>query len=223
MLYTVRKVGELPTVTEPWGSGAWVDADTLCIETFWPLKDKHEPKTEARMLHDGETIAVMFRVEDQYVVARGTEYQDRTHKDSCAEFFIEPVVGKGYLNFEYNCGGILLLTYIEDAPRTEDGFEQYSHVPAEVVECMKVHSSLSAPIDPELIEPTNWTVSYTIPKSIFETYVAELPTLDGLEMRGNVYKCADECSHPHWGYWADIGEELNFHQPAKFAPILFEA
>ena len=222
MQYTIRKVPTLPSVTEAWGGGAWGEDETLCVEHFWPLEQPHEPKTAVRMVHDGECIAVMFRVEDQYVVARGTQYQDRTHKDSCAEFFIEPVAGKGYLNFEFNCGGVLLLTYIEDATRTEDGFEQYTHVPAEVVECMQVHTSLVAPIDPEITAPTTWTLSYTIPKRIFETYVGELPTLDGMEMRGNVYKCADESSHPHWGYWADIGEELNFHQPDRFASIVLE-
>ena len=224
MHYTIRKISKLPEVTAEWGSDAWSTADTISIpaDHYWKSKHIHIPKTQARMLHNGETIAVMFRIEDQYIIARGTHYQDRTHKDSCAEFFIEPVAGKGYLNFEFNCGGVLLLTYIEDATRTQDGFKKYTHIPAQVIANMQVHTTLTTPIDPEITEPTTWTLSYTIPKIIFETYVGTLPTLNGLTMRGNVYKCADESSHPHWGYWADIGEELNFHQPGKFAPIHLE-
>ena len=219
MDYTIQRVGMLPEVTDAWESDAWSAANTITIERFWPLEHGHEPRTQARMVHDGDSIAVMFRVEDQYIVAKGTEYQDRTHLDSCAEFFIEPVTGKGYLNFEFNCGGTLLLTYIEDARRTETGFEKYTHVPWEVVECMEVHTSLSAPILEEITEPTTWTLSYRIPERVMEEYVGPIDSLVGMRMRGNVYKCADESSHMHWGYWADIGEELNFHQPDKFVPI----
>ncbi len=219
MAYTIERVDCLPEVVAEWEHESWKKAQTLQIEHFWPLDHGHEPKTAVRMLHDGASISVIFRVEDQYIVAKGTEYQDRTHLDSCAEFFIEPVAGKGYLNFEFNCGGTLLLTYIEDARRTETGFEKYTHVPWDVVSGMEVHSSLSAPIVEEITEPTTWTLSYRIPKRVFETYVGPLESLVGMQMRGNVYKCADESSHMHWGYWADIGDELNFHQPDKFVPI----
>jgi len=219
MLYTIERVDCLPEVGDEWGNDAWKTANPLQIERFWPLDHGHEPKTEVRMLHDGESIAVMFRVEDQYVIAKGTQYEDRTHLDSCAEFFIEPVAGKGYLNFEFNCVGTLLLTYIEDARRTETGFEKYTHVPEDVVSGMAVDTSLNGPIVDEITEPTTWTLSYRIPKSVFEAYVGALETLAGMQMRGNVYKCADESSHMHWGYWADIGDELNFHQPDKFVPI----
>jgi hypothetical protein len=222
MSYTIKRVDTLPGVQAEWASGAWEAADTITIEHFWPLEHQHEPKTAARMVHDGETIAVMFRVADNYIVAKGTQYQDRTHLDSCAELFIEPVAGKGYLNFEFNCGGTLLLTYIEDARRTETGFEKYAHVPAEVVAGMEVHTSLAAPVDPEITVPTTWTLSYTIPKRVFETYAGPIETLSGMTLRGNVYKCADESSHPHWGYWADIGDELNFHQPDKFVALELE-
>ena len=174
------------------------------------------------MLHDGDSIAVMFRVEDRFVVARGMEYQSRTHKDSCVEFFVEPVVGKGYFNFEFNCVGTLLLTYIEDARRKGDGFEEYVGVEEELAAGIGVHASLRGPIVEEISEPTSWTISYRIPKGIFEAYVGDIPSLDGLASRGNVYKCADESSHPHWGYWADIGEKLDFHQPKKFVPFVCE-
>ena len=87
---------------------------------------------------------------------------------------------------------------------------------------MEVHTSLAAPVDPEITVPTTWTLSYTIPKRVFETYAGPIETLSGMTLRGNVYKCADESSHPHWGYWADIGDELNFHQPDKFVALELE-
>jgi hypothetical protein len=38
---------------------------------------------------------------------------------------------------------------------------------------------------------------------------------------GNLFKCADESSNPHWASWNPIGEELNFHDPRYFASIRF--
>lgn len=221
MQYSIKKVEKLPALDAGWESEGWSGAEVLSIEHFLSPGHDHRPRTEARMVHDGESIAVFFRVEDRYVIARGTEYQARTHKDSCVEFFVEPVVGKGYFNFEFNCCGVLLLSYIEDARRKGDGFERYTMVPAEVIGGMEVRASLAGPIVEEIAEPVVWTVSYRIPKSVFEAYVGELGALDGMAMRGNVYKCADECSHPHWGYWADIGEVLDFHQPGMFGEMTF--
>lgn len=223
MRYSIRKVGALPAIEAAWESGVWSVAETIEIENFRTPGHAHKPKTEVRMLHDGGSVAVMFRVEDRFVLAKGMDYQARTHKDSCAEFFVEPVAGKGYFNFEFNCIGTLLLTYIEDSTRKGDGFEKYREVPESLAAEIDVHASLDGRIDEEITEPTTWTVSYRIPKGLFEVYVGPLASLDGLEMRGNVYKCADECSHPHWGYWADIGEVLDFHQPEIFVPFVCES
>lgn len=222
MDYVIHKAETLPSVQAGWDAVPWAVADTITIERFVTQGHDHKPRTQARMLHDGDSIGVMFRVEDRFVVARGMEYQSRTHKDSCVEFFVEPVAGKGYFNFEFNCVGTLLLTYIEDARRKGDGFEKYVGVEEELANGIGVRGSLRGPIVEEITEPTTWTVSYRFPKGIFEAYVGEIPSLDGLAMRGNVYKCADESSHPHWGYWADIGEKLDFHQPKRFVPFVCE-
>jgi len=220
--YRIVKTDELPPLDAPWDDVAWSQANTLTIDRFHAMGSDHKPKTQARLLHDGETLAVHFRVEDQYVIAKNTEYQSRTHKDSTVEFFIEPVAGEGYFNFEMNCGGTLLLLYIEDATREGEWFKKFEPVSAKWAEKIEVHASLPKKVDPEVKEPTTWTVSYRVPKALFEAYVGPVKTLNGQESRGNFYKCADESSHPHWGYWADIGDKLDFHQPDRFVPIHLE-
>lgn len=220
--YRIAKTDKLPPLDVPWDHPAWSKANTLTIDTFHTISSDHKPKTQARLLHDGDTIAVHFRVEDRYVVARHTEYQSRTHKDSTVEFFIEPVPGKGYFNFEMNCGGTLLLWYVEDPSRDGDGFKKFEVVPAKWGEQIQVNASLPKKVDPEITEPTTWTVSYRIPKALFEAYAGPIDTLSGQQWRGNFYKCADESSHPHWGYWADIGDKLDFHQPQQFAAVLLD-
>jgi hypothetical protein len=217
--YRIAKTDELPAVDAGWEDHGWSAANTLTIDSFHSIGSDHKPKTQARLLHDGDTIAVHFRVEDRYVVARHTEYQSRTHKDSTVEFFIEPKPGKGYFNFEMNCGGTLLLWYVEDPTREGDGFKKFEVVSEEWGKRVEVHASLPKKVDPEIAEPTTWTVSYRIPKALFEAYVGPIESLNGQQWRGNFYKCADESSHPHWGYWADIGGKLDFHQPKQFAPV----
>ena len=49
-----------------------------------------------------------------------------------------------------------------------------------------------------------------------------LPIRSGDFMRGGFFKCCDDSSQPHWGSWADVGPELNFHQPKRFGTLLFQ-
>jgi hypothetical protein len=223
MEYTVKKVKTLPEIYDLFKSDNWSSAGIITIDTFLSPGHNHKPLTKAKLVHDGNTIAVMFEVTDNYIIAKGTNYQDRTHKDSCIEFFIEPIAEKGYFNFEFNCCGTLLLSYIEDATRKGDGFEKYEMIPEDAIIGLEVHTSLSDPIFDEIQIPTTWTISYRIPKSIFERYLGNISTFSGMTMRGNLYKCADESSHPHWGYWADIGDILDFHQPNIFNYIHLES
>ena len=220
--YTVKKVEKLPKVEEAWNSATWRQAETLGIDTYHSLGSDHKPKTQTRLLHDGTSLAVMFRVEDQYVVAHHTEYQQPTHEDSCVEFFAQPRAGKGYFNFEMNATGTLLLWYVEDPRRIGGKFAKYTPVPLDLFQKIDVHTSLSGPIDTEITDPITWTVSYRIPIALFEAFAGGLKNFSGQKWRGNFYKCADKSSHPHWGYWAGIGDRLDFHQPGRFAPIVFE-
>lgn len=222
MTYTVKKVETLPAVDDPWDDPAWARAETLTIAKFHPLGSDHKPRTEARLLHDGDALAVMFRVEDRYVIAKHGEYQQPTHKDSCVEFFAEPRAGKGYFNFEMNAAGTLLLWYVEDPKRIDGDFAKYTPVPKKLAKKIEVHASFPEPFDEEIAGPVTWTVSYRVPRALFEAFVGDLATLSDQRWRGNFYKCADDSTHPHWAYWADIGNRLDFHQPKRFAEIVFE-
>ena len=62
---------------------------------------------------DSDFLALMFRVEDQYVRAvAGHPWNgvDSVCTDSCVEFFVSPVEGSdAYLNCEVNPGGTMLI------------------------------------------------------------------------------------------------------------------
>jgi len=220
--YTVHRAERLPVVAAGWDDPAWLAAETLTVARFHSCGSEHKPLTQARVLHDGRALAVIFRVEDRYVVARNTKYQSPTHKDSCVEFFVQPRAHRGYFNFEFNAIGTLLLWYIEK-PRGPDGiFGKYTEVPQDAASSIQISTSLTQPVLAEIADPLVWTVSYRIPLTLFENYIGPLDALSGQTWRANFYKCADDSSHPHWGYWADIGNRLDFHQPDRFAALAFE-
>jgi hypothetical protein len=213
-----------------WSDDVWAQAEPLQIDRFHEASSDHRPSTQAKLLYDAHRLYVFFRVQDRYVRAVAEGFQGPVWADSCAEAFLRPRPDKGYFNFEMNCGGILLLYYIEDSRRTEEGFARFTRVAAEQAADIHIYHSLPARVEPEIREPLEWCLEYAIPFGLFEAYLGEsvAPGADregggqsALTWHGNFYKCGDETSHPHWASWAPIGEELNFHCPEHFGVLEF--
>jgi Carbohydrate-binding family 9 len=218
-VYTVRRAAERPESDGQWDSPAWRQADTLKVKHFHAKSSDHRPEVRARLLWTEDGIFVLFKVHDRYVVSKHTEYQDPVCRDSCVEFFVQPKRGKGYFNFEVNCGGTLLLYYCEKAL---DGSSKHTEVPWAVAKDIPMYHSLQRKTFPERTGASEWRIQYFVPVTLLEKYVGPLGDLTGQTWRANFYKCADESSHPHWGAWAPIAEQLDFHQPQFFGTLRFE-
>ena len=203
-VYRVRRTEEPPSFTGNWSGGAWAAAEPLRVEHFHPAGSEHRPKTEAKILYDAAHLYVFFRVNDRFIRAVADSFQGPVCADSCVEAFFSPREDGGYFNFEMNCGGTLLLYYIEDPRRTEEGFARFTPVAAEQVAGMRIYHSLPARVAylGKTVDPSDQPA--------------------GGRWRGNFYKCGDETSHPHWASWSPIGEELNFHCPEHFGILEFE-
>ena len=94
----------------------------MIVAHFHPRSSTHRPFTEAKVLHSDAGLHVHFRVMDRYVRVANAGFQAKVHKDSCVEFFVRPGGTGGYLNFEMNAGGSLLVSFIEDWTRTPKVF-----------------------------------------------------------------------------------------------------
>jgi len=221
MNYTIHRGS--PALDLDWESQTWREAETLAVSNFLSRSSDHRPTVQARVLYDAKNLHVFFHVQDRYVKSVATNYLDPVCRDSCVEFFVEPVPGKGYFNIEFNCGGTLLLFYIEDPTRTPEGpteFKKMEPVKKELAQTIRVAHSMPDVVEPEIPAPTTWLLQYSAPISMFEAYVGPLGNLAGQTWRGNFYKCADRSSHPHWASWAPL-DSANFHLPQCFAPITF--
>lgn len=221
MNYTIRTATTPSTFNHDWNAPVWANADTLEIKCFRPEGSLHRPQTFARLLSDEKGIHGIFLVRDRYVRCVRTQYMDDVWKDSCVEFFVQPKPDKGYFNFEFNCGGAFLCCYITDPTRCETLFKEFIRIPKEHAMEIKVQSSLPQTIASEITEPLDWTLRFYIPFTLLERTVGPLQNASGQKWRGNFFKCAEECSHPHWASWSPV-DEFNFHLPRCFGTLHFQ-
>jgi hypothetical protein len=216
--YQVSKLTSNPDIDARWDKALWRDIPALELTHFMGERPEHFPAVEAKLAYNDLGIYVIFRVEDQYVQALRSKHQEGVYKDSCVEFFFSPAKDSeaGYFNLEMNCGGTMLFHH-QEKPRAGQPL-----TPAAIAEVTVAHS-LPKIVSPEITEPVTWTVEYGIPFSILKDIQSfDLPT-SGTIWRANLYKCADETSHPHWLTWAPIDlPQPNFHVPDFFGTLVFE-
>ena len=222
MHYTIARA-HVPTPPDAdWERPEWQAAETLSI-SHYPWEDSgHRPRTTARLLYDDEVLAIIFRIEDRYVRAVARNFQDSVCTDSCVEFFVAPLPDSdAYFNFEVNCGGTMLVRRCPSRAE-QDASEEGKKVSGEHGATIAMAHSLPKIVEPEIAEPTIWTLEYHLPFALFEHYFGASRPVSGTAWKGNFYKCGDATSHPHWGSWAPVDTPRpTFHQPDFFQPVLF--
>jgi hypothetical protein len=219
--YVVRRAQGEVLLTAAWEDAGWARAGTAKIRHFRGESSEHRPKTSVRLLHNGDAIHGIFRVEDRFVRCVRANYGSEVWKDSCVEFFAQPRPDSGYFNFEFNCGGAFLCNHILNPERAPNGFKEFTRIPEVSGSGIGVKSSLPQKIEQEMKDPVIWTLQFSIPLSLLEKYVGPIGRLNGQKWRGNFFKCAEEVSHPHWAAWSEV-DEFNFHLPRCFGTIVFE-
>lgn len=203
-----------------WNSPNWLSSDIAEIRYYHPRSTSHHPRTQIKLQYNDKGIYLLFRVHDQYVLSRHTEYNAKVNEDSCVEWFIRPESSEGYYNFEFNAGGTLHVNYIIDPVRDERGDRKdVRAIPEDIASQIEIKSSLPGIVEPEIREKTIWLLAVHIPLGFFSLFTP-IKKLRNSVWRGNLYKCGDKTSQPHWGSWAAIGE-LNFHQPESFGEFIF--
>jgi hypothetical protein len=218
--YSVSFISRQPEIDGTWESTVWKDVPALEIACYRQDSGAHRPKAECKLLYDRECIFGIFRVEDKYVRCIHTEFQSEVYKDSCVEFFVQPEGTANYFNFEFNCGGALLASYITDPTRIAGRVKEFTPLePADDLQIRR-YSSLPQVVDPEINYPITRFLGFAIPFAVLEKYSGIPAPAGGKIWRANFYKCGNETSHPHWGSWSPV-HELNFHLPADFGKIQF--
>jgi hypothetical protein len=218
MTYHIHKLDEPHEINAVWEKYPWKEIPSLQLNHIMGEKPDHFPRTEAKLAYDNESIYVIFRVQDRFVLSKHSNHQDPVYKDSCVEFFFIPGEDTelGYFNLEMNCGGTMLFHH-QLKPR-EGSVDIHPRHISEI----EVAASLPKIVDPEIKSDTTWVVEYRIPFSILKDYFEFNIPGEGSLWRANFYKCADESSHPHWLTWAPVQKPTpDFHMPEFFGHIEF--
>lgn len=218
--YKIKFANQPPEMRNLWEGKAWRNIPALKISSYRPESSPHHPETQCKLLYDEKNIYGIFRVDDKYVRSLHTEFQSPVYTDSCVEFFIQPKNSKGYFNFEFNCGGALLASFVTDPTRIGGSVRECTSLTPDDNFQIKRQSSLPRTVNPEITENIVWHLEFSIPFAVLEKYAGSLRNTGGQVWRANFYKCGNETSHPHWGSWAELSG-LNFHLPADFGKIHF--
>ena len=165
-----------------WEHPLWAGAEVATI-THWEWPDPngpengpqglHRPQTRVKVLYDSDYLALLWCVDDAYVRAQYTAFQDGTCRDSCCEFFVAPHADSHdrtpFFNFETNAGGTMLLY---NCTRTDaQGNVPLSEEDGAAIvmkASLRPDPGTDAPwgagrrIEPELTGPTTWCIEYHV-------------------------------------------------------------
>ena len=219
MEYVINRASRTPELDAPWEDPVWQEAGEGVISNYFE-QSTFRPDARFRVLYDDKALYVMFRVDDEYILSRKTADQQAVYQDSCVEFFVKPASGRGYCNFEFNCGGTMLAFHIPDHRRVPGGFVDFHRLSPEQCQMVNRYTTLPRINDPERVGKRVWCLAFSIPFEIFAGEFGQAIPKAGDVWSGNFYKCGGELSHPHWGTWSPI-PVLNFHTPEAFSALRF--
>ena len=165
------------------------------------------PSVMATVTRERDFVQVDFVVEEPLDCFRAEVSEDGGHcwEDSCVEIFLQNPASPGeYFNFETTSRGYMLAAHGPDREnRTPLTSEQISFI-----ERTKQLASIVGDF-------VCWGMTVRIPASIFG-----LDSFEGIQLCGNLYKCADKAKTPHYLSAFPIEtEKPDFHRPEFFQEI----
>ena len=224
-----EKVYKIPKLKsskiQSWDSAGWKKIRALKVNCFLLRHSKFKPKTEVKIFRSKGKIHVLFKVDDQYVIAKARKHFDEVFFDSAVEMFfsISTPGKKGacrYFNFEFNCTGkaVARLNNI-DIYGNRKVIKNFS---LDDIKKLNIKTSLKPGfIDKEITDKLIWYVYFELPEELLRKYVPEVKFKHGIIWYANFYKCAVRNSHPHYAAWNKIAK-VNFHCPEYFGKLIFE-
>jgi hypothetical protein len=218
--HAIPKTALRPELCGLWNGPVWGETPFLGIGCFRPESTSHRPFVRCKMVYDDSHLYGLFLVEDRYIRCVHTGFQAPVYEDSCVELFVQPKPDRGYFNFEFNCGGALLASYVTDPTRIDGRMAEATPLSLEEGWRVAVYSSLPSIIEPEIKDEVTWLLEFSMPFALLTGYVGSLGKMEGQQWRGNLYKSGNRTSRPHWASWVPLSDR-NFHAPWDFGELRF--
>jgi hypothetical protein len=161
------------------------------------------PMVSADFSWTPQAVTVKFTVEESVDCYRAAVQEDNGHswEDSCVEIFLQnPVNPDEYFNFETTSRGFVLAA-------RGTGRENRQLLPLDAIDKIKRTGTTPSIQD----DSVYWTMTVEIPAEIFGIKSFKAP------LRGNLYKCADKATTPHYlSAFRIETEKPDFHRPEFF-------
>lgn len=183
--------------------------DTVNWTDAYPSK----PEVTFAIAHNSDNILLQYRVKENEILAAVTADNGEVWTDSCVEAFIS-FDNAHYYNAEFTCIGKALLGY-----RPFGG--KAIHGASDVMQSILRKSSLGNENREKQTGNFDWVLTLVIPRTAF--WETNLKSFDGLNAKGNFFKCGDNLTRPHFVSWTTIDTpNPSFHQPSFFGDLNFE-
>ncbi len=182
------------------------DQREIALIDQYPFGCGYQPKVEFSIwLQEGIGFHLEMTCFEKEPRAFFENHDEPVYKDSCMEFFVNfypKDSNTGYLNFEMNAKGAMLLQY---------GLNKYERVSL----TEKLEQKHGAKVNSD-----HWTVNLLIPLGFIEKVYGKSNFEVGQVIRANAYKCGDETAIKHYGSWNPVvSERPNFHKPECFGEM----
>ena len=195
--YTMQKINIVPD---------WDAIPVMPIDNFLWL-DPVDVTAQAQICWDDEAFYVRMKALEPKLRMQESGLVPEVCRDSCFEFFFQPTDRPEYMNFEMNPDCSVWLGYGVDGEK-----RMRLLIP-------KVDTLLSAR---GTFTFDGWRLTYKIPFSFLRIFYPEFAPKEGMCIRGNIYKCGERTTTPHFMAWNPIvSKKPNFHLPEFFGNLVF--
>ncbi|MCK9182035.1 MAG: carbohydrate-binding family 9-like protein [Fibrobacteraceae bacterium] len=170
--------------------------------------DEDLPEVFTRAFKNGQFLEIYFKVKEPVECYSSSMTADggRAWEESCVEVFVKALDNsEDYLNFEFTSRGYCFAARGKNRwQRKELLASQYSRILRSANEIINDGKYVS------------WNLHVSIPSFI----LGKNSTLDGVEIFGNLYKCADKSRRPHYlSLFPICTPKPDFHQPRFFKKL----
>lgn len=194
----------------------------------WPKEFPYAPKMEVALAHTGDSLLLHYRVEEDCIRAAAEADGGRVWEDSCCEIFLQPSSPithhpTPYFNIECNCAGTLLIG------KGEDRHDRQPATAATLQSANRWSSLMKTAVSGENGCYTiplkdgkfTWHMALVVPATaLFDSGITDF---SGQTLRGNIYKCGDCLTTPHFLSLFPIETaQPDFHRPEFFGELTFE-
>ena len=194
----------------------------------WPNEFPYAPKMEVALAHTGDSLLLHYRVEEDCIRAAAEADGGRVWEDSCCEIFLQPSSPNTqhptpYFNIECNCAGTLLIGKGEDRHDRQPATAKTLQSANRWSSLMK--TAVSGENGRYTIPLKNgkftWHMALVVPATaLFDSGITDF---SGQTLRGNIYKCGDCLTTPHFLSLFPIETaQPDFHRPEFFGELTFE-